>query len=80
MTSFDFPRCDVLLVQKSILRDAVTDLSLDFCAKCKILVVRDVEREDIDFVSRILGCEPVAALENFTKDKLGAAKLVYLSP
>ena len=25
--------CNVLLVQKSILRDAVTDLSLDFCAK-----------------------------------------------
>lgn len=69
--------CNVLLVQKSILRDAVTDLSLDFCAKCKILVVRDVEREDIDFVSRILGCEPVAALENFTKDKLGAAETVF---
>ncbi|KAF4686074.1 T-complex protein 1 subunit delta, partial [Perkinsus olseni] len=31
--------CNVLLVQKSILRDAVTNLSLDFCAKAKILVV-----------------------------------------
>lgn len=27
--------CNVLLVQKSILRDAVTDLSLDFCAKAR---------------------------------------------
>lgn len=45
--------CNVLLVQKSILRDAVTDLSLDFCAKMKIMVVRDVEREDVEFISRI---------------------------
>ena len=27
--------CNVLMIQKSILRDAVTDLSLDFCAKAK---------------------------------------------
>ena len=33
--------CNVLLVQKSILRDAVTDLSLDFCAKaCLFSAVR----------------------------------------
>ena len=43
----------------------------------KIMCVRDVEREDIEFVSRILGCEPVADLENFTKEKLGEAGLVY---
>eukprot|EP00392_Amoebophrya_sp_AT5.2_P012686 g12793.t1 len=69
--------CNVLLIQKSILRDAVTDLSLDFCAKMKIMVVKDIEREDIDFVSRILGCEPVADLDNFTKEKLGEAGIVY---
>merc|ERR1712086_412939 len=49
--------CNVLLVQKSILRDATTDLSLDFCAKAKILVVKDVERDDIEFISRIIGLE-----------------------
>jgi len=69
--------CNVLLVQKSILRDSVTDLSLDFCAKMKIMVVRDVEREDVEFISRILGCEPVADLNNFTKEKLGTCELVY---
>ena len=68
--------CNVLLVQKSILRDAVTNLSLDFCAKAKILVVRDVERDDIDFLSRILGCEPVASLDHFTAERLGSAELV----
>lgn len=69
--------CNVLLIQKSILRDAVTNLSLDFLAKAKILVVRDVERDDIDFVSRILGVEPVASLDHFTADKLGSAELVH---
>jgi T-complex protein 1 subunit delta len=68
--------CNVLLVQKSILRDSVTNLSLDFCAKAKILVVRDIEREDVDFLSRILGCEPVASIDHFTEDKLGKAELV----
>ena len=46
--------CNVLMIQKSILRDAVTDLSLDFCAKATILVVRDVERDDIEFISKIV--------------------------
>jgi len=69
--------CNVLLIQKSILRDAVTDLSLDFCAKAKILVVRDIEREDVEFIARIIGLEPVASLESFTAEKLGEAKLVH---
>ena len=37
--------CNVLLIQKSILRDAVNELSLHFLAKMKILVVKDIERE-----------------------------------
>merc|ERR1719375_2977492 len=68
--------CNVLLVQKSILRDATTDLSLDFCAKAKILVVRDIERDEIDFISRMLHVEPVASLDQFSADKLGKASLV----
>merc|ERR1719473_61764 len=65
--------CNVLLVQKSILRDAVTDLSLDFCAKAKILVVRDVECDDIEFISRMLGVEAAASIDTFTPEKLGSA-------
>ncbi len=37
----------------SILRDAVNELALHFLAKMKILVVRDVEREDVEFISRV---------------------------
>merc|ERR1712178_654179 len=69
--------CNVLLVQKSILRDATTDLSLDFCAKAKILVVKDVERDDIEFISKALGLETAASIDTFTADKLGSAELVY---
>ena len=45
--------CNVLLIQKSILRDAVNELSLAFLAKMKIMVVRDIEREDIEFISKV---------------------------
>jgi T-complex protein 1 subunit delta len=37
--------CNVLLVQKSILRDAVNDLSLHFLAKKGIMLVRDIDRD-----------------------------------
>jgi len=49
---------------------------LDYLAKAKILVVRDIEREDIEFISRTVCCEPVASLDHFTKEKLGKADLV----
>jgi len=69
--------CNVLLIQKSILRDATTDLSLDYLAKAKILVIRDIEREEVDFISRTVGIEPVASLDAFTPDKFGECKTVY---
>jgi T-complex protein 1 subunit delta len=68
--------CNVLLIQKSILRDAVTDLSLHYLAKAKILVVKDVEREDIEFISKTLNCLPIANVEHFRTEKLGHADLV----
>ena len=68
--------CNVLLIQKSILRDATNDLSLHFLAKMKILVITDVERSDIEFVSRTVGCQPVADIDSFTPDRLGTAELV----
>ncbi|CDS01205.1 hypothetical protein [Sporisorium scitamineum] len=68
--------CNVLLIQKSILRDAVSELALHFLAKLKILVVKDVERDEIEFVSKTLGAKPVADIEAFTEDKLASADLV----
>ncbi|ODQ66514.1 T-complex protein 1 [Nadsonia fulvescens var. elongata DSM 6958] len=69
-------KCNVLLIQKSILRDAVNDLSLHFLAKLGIMVIKDIEREEIEFISKTTGCKPVADIESFTEDKLGSADLV----
>jgi len=35
-----------------------------------------LQRSDIDFISRTLGCLPVAHIDSFTSDKLGSAELV----
>jgi len=50
----------VLLIQKSILRDAYNDLSLHFLAKMGIMVVADIERNDISHISETLDLLPVA--------------------
>eukprot|EP00199_Chlamydomonas_sp_CCMP681_P000898 CAMPEP_0119110492 /NCGR_PEP_ID=MMETSP1180-20130426/30097_1 /TAXON_ID=3052 ORGANISM="Chlamydomonas cf sp, Strain CCMP681" /NCGR_SAMPLE_ID=MMETSP1180 /ASSEMBLY_ACC=CAM_ASM_000741 /LENGTH=531 /DNA_ID=CAMNT_0007096859 /DNA_START=18 /DNA_END=1613 /DNA_ORIENTATION=+ len=68
--------CNVLLVQKSILRDATTELSLHYLAKAKIMVVTDVERADIEFISKTLGCLPMAHVDHMRAEKLGTAGLV----
>ncbi|KAL4238892.1 T-complex protein 1 subunit delta [Mactra antiquata] len=68
--------CNVLLIQKSILRDAVSDLALHFLAKMKIMVVKDIEREDIEFVCKSLNCRPIASLDHFLPEALGSAELV----
>lgn len=68
--------CNVLLIQKSILRDAVNDLALHYLARAKIMVVTDVEREDIEFIYKTLGTKPVATPEQLDPSKLGLCELV----
>lgn len=34
-------------------RDAVSDLALHFLNKMKILVVRDIERDEIEFICKV---------------------------
>merc|ERR1711962_110035 len=61
---------NVLLVQKSILRDAVSDLALHYLNKLKILVVKDIERDQVPFICKSLGCRPVASPDHFTPEAL----------
>lgn len=68
--------CNVLLIQKSILRDAVNDLSLHFLSKLKIMVVKDIERDEIEFICKSTGCKPIADIESFHEEKLGQADVV----
>jgi len=69
--------CNVLLIQKSIMRDAVNDLALHFLAKKKIMVIKDVERDMVDFISKTTGLTPVAHPDQFTAEKLGTAETVF---
>lgn len=54
---------NVLLLQKSILREAVSDLALHYFAKKNVMVIKDIERDDIDFISRTTGATPVAHVD-----------------
>ncbi|WPG97409.1 t-complex protein 1 subunit delta [Acrodontium crateriforme] len=69
-------KCNVLLIQKSILRDAVNDLSLHFLYKLGIMVIKDIERDEVEFICKSTGCKPIADIESFAEDKLGSADLV----
>ena len=69
-------KCNVLLIQKSILRDAVNDLSLHFLYKLGIMCIKDIERDEVEFICKSTGCKPIADIDSFTEDRLGSADLV----
>ena len=68
-------KCNVLLIQKSILREAVNEMSLHFLAKAGIMVIKNIERDEVEFICKTVGCTPVAHIDQFTPNKLGKAKL-----
>jgi T-complex protein 1 subunit delta len=68
--------CNVLLIQKSILRDAVNELAVHFLSKMKIMVIKDVERDDVEFVCKSLNCKPIASVDHLNVESLGTAELV----
>lgn len=47
-----------------------------FLDKIKCLVVKDVEREDIEFVCKTLSCRPIASLDHFVAESLVNADYV----
>nr|WCZ58353.1 T-complex protein 1 subunit delta [Paratrimastix eleionoma] len=67
---------NVLLIQKSILRDSTNELALHFLAKMKIMVLKDIERDEVDFICRSLGCLPIASVDAVNPSLLGHADLV----
>lgn len=72
--------CNVLLIQKSILRDAVNDLSLHYLSKMGIMVIKDVERADVPFISKCIGCLPIAHIDSFSPEKLATCALAEEIP
>lgn len=67
---------NVLLLQKSILREAVSELALHFLAKMKIMVVKDIDRSQVDFISRTIKCTAIAHIDHLKPEMLGKADLV----
>lgn len=56
--------------------DALSDLAVHFLDKIKTMVIKDIEREDIEFVCKTLGCRPIASLDHFTAENLVNVDLV----
>jgi len=60
---------DVLLLQKSVMRDATNDLALHFLAKKNVMLVKDIERDDVPFICKTLGIVPVAHIEHLSAER-----------
>jgi T-complex protein 1 subunit delta len=67
-------KCNVLFIQKSILRDAVNDLSLHFLSKLKIMVIKDIERDEIEFICKVRMMR-FLCVTNLTQNRALAASL-----
>ncbi|OXA51834.1 T-complex protein 1 subunit delta [Folsomia candida] len=68
--------CTVLLIQKSILRDSLSDLAQHFLDKVKIMTINNIEREEIEFICKSIGCRPIASLDHFTPENMASAETV----
>ncbi|PWA39198.1 Chaperonin Cpn60/TCP-1 [Artemisia annua] len=64
-----FTGCNILLMQKSVLNDAVTDLLSLYLTKAKMLVIKDVERHDIKFITNTLNCLPIVNIDKWCEDE-----------
>lgn len=67
--------CNVILIQKNILREAISPFCLQILSQMKIMVIQDIEREEISFISDSLGCIPIIDIESFSFDKFGEAAI-----
>lgn len=55
--------CTLLVIQKSILRESLSDLAAHFLKQLNILVVNSVERKDIEYICSAVGIKPVSDIE-----------------
>ncbi|KMV66572.1 TCP-1 chaperonin subunit delta [Encephalitozoon cuniculi EcunIII-L] len=63
--------CTLLVVQKSILRESLSDLASHFLKQLNILVVNSVDRKDVDYICSAMNIQPVSEV-----DLLSSASLV----
>ena len=65
--------CNIILIQKSILKNSICEFAIQILAQMKIMLIRDIERTDFLFIADSLGCVPIIDIETFSADKLGLA-------
>ena len=51
-------------------------LLLIFFDKMNIMVVKDIEQDDVEFLCKTIGCRPIASLDHFTSENLVSAEMV----
>lgn len=66
---------NVLLIQKSILRDAISDIASHFLAKKNIMVIKNIDREEEELICKAFGCKPIAHIDYLTSENLGSAEV-----
>jgi T-complex protein 1 subunit delta len=62
--------CGLLIIQKSILRESLSELARHFLDRLGVLVVNSVERQDIEYISKAAGIRPVSDVEMLDAESL----------
>lgn len=68
--------CNVLLMQKSIIRESVSDLAQHYLAKANIMLVKDIDRDEIELISKTLHTSPTAHIDHLSQFALTYADVV----
>ncbi|AEA38778.1 t-complex protein 1, delta SU (nucleomorph) [Cryptomonas paramecium] len=69
-------KCNVLLVQKSIIKESICSLALQILAEMQIMVIKDIERDDLEFIVNSLNCVPIADIESMKHENFAFADCV----
>lgn len=62
--------CTLLVIQKSILRESLSDLASHFLKQLNISVVNSVDRKDIDYICSTMNVQPVSEIDLLNSESL----------
>jgi len=65
----------VLIIQKSILRESVSKMARLLLNECNIMFIDNVDRTDMSFVSKKLGCKPIASPDHLATASMATVEL-----
>ena len=68
--------CNTLFIQKSMIKEAYNELTLNFLAKKNIMTILNFEREDLEFICKTIGAIPISHIDQMRPEKFGSADLI----